>query len=185
MSKITRLPHETPAEVGKEHDLTLWADSGLSDYLRIIRECRAADSGDEGRWFAVGDPAYRCDGCEDDIVCAFDRLLHLSPPQLRFNAGVTRVRVTVEWAFGHLYNLWESLRFKPLKKIGCTPVAKHVMVCVLLTNMRTCLRGRNQITMYFDASPPTLNEYLDAPKPVVSRVESHLEELDDALNEVF
>lgn len=79
----------------------------------------------------------------------------------------------VEWAFGHLYNVWESLRFLPLKKLGITPIGTIVQVCVLLTNFRTCMRGGNQISYYFDTSPPTLAEYLDAPIPEPTRADAH------------
>lgn len=50
------------------------------------------------------------------------------------------------------------------------------MVCVLLTNMRTCLRGQNQISTYFQTSPPTLDEYQDLFKPILSRIENHLQD---------
>lgn len=90
----------------------------------------------------------------------------------------------MEWGFGHVYNLWESLRFLPLKKAGLTPVGKHFLVCVLLTNMRTCIRGGNQVSMYFECETPSFQEYISVPRPAHTRIDELVEHLEDLVHDL-
>jgi hypothetical protein len=40
-------------------------------------------------------------------------------------------------------------------------ITKAYEVAVLLTNCRSCVSGKNQVSKYFRCKPPTLDEYLD------------------------
>jgi hypothetical protein len=57
------------------------------------------------------------------------------------------------------------MSFKPFQKTALTPTAMRYYNATLLTNFRTCLNAGNQISFYFDCSPPTLEEYIARPQP--------------------
>lgn len=76
----------------------------------------------------------------------------------------------VEWGIGHVYTLWNSLRYRPANRVNVNPIGKHFFVAAIFTNCRTCMRGGNQISQYFDLPPPSLDVYLSAPKPAVHRL---------------
>ena len=50
----------------------------------------------------------------------------LRPPELRYNAEMSSVRVTVEWLFGDVINDFKFLDFKKNLKIGMSSVGKNV-----------------------------------------------------------
>ncbi|KAG0123472.1 hypothetical protein HOY82DRAFT_495239, partial [Tuber indicum] len=45
-------------------------------------------------------------------------------------------------------------------KIMSSPVAAYYLVSTLITNIHTCLRGRNIVSDKFKCSPPSLHEYV-------------------------
>lgn len=69
-----------------------------------------------------------------------------------------------------MYTLWNSLRCRPATRINVNPIGKHFVAACILTNCRTCIRGGNQISKYFDCAPPSIAEYLDYPKPPENRL---------------
>lgn len=132
---------------GRRHDMLLVHESGLHGLLQS-----------EGfrDYFIYGDPAYRG---SPQILSPF-RGAALTPAQRKFNASMSAVRVSVEWAFGLVVNQFQALQFKYNMKILLNPVASIYSVAVLLTNCRTCLRGGNSIAFAFNLAPPSLQEYL-------------------------
>ncbi|KAF0687250.1 Aste57867_20979 [Aphanomyces stellatus] len=88
-----------------------------------------------------GDPAY---GCRQYLCCPFLN----APPgsqEAAFNTAMSSVREAVEWSFHLVKDL--------LAYLGRT----------LLTNCHTCFKQHgNQISMYFDMKPRSLDEYLGA-----------------------
>lgn len=75
------------------------------------------------------------------------------------NKKMSALRVSVEWGFGKVIQLFPFVDFKKNLKIYKQPVAKYYKVCVLLTNCHTCLYG-SQVCDYFECDPPKLEEYL-------------------------
>jgi len=81
--------------------------------------------------------------------------------QALFNSRMSSVREAVEWGFGRLKTLWPFASSPSKIKVRQAPVGKIFLVAVLLTNVHCCLQPLgNQISMYFDLPPPTLDEYL-------------------------
>ena len=83
----------------------------------------------------------------------------LTPEQQLLNKEMSQVRVTVEWMFGRITNLFSYLDLKKNQKILLQPVAKTYMVAVILTNCHACFYG-NQVSRFFDIQPPSVEVYL-------------------------
>jgi hypothetical protein len=81
-------------------------------------------------------------------------------PHARFNRIMSRLRITVEWGFGIISNLWSGTDFKRWMRCFLTLPGLKYRVAGLLTNFHCCIRGGNQISKYFDVAPPSLEEYL-------------------------
>lgn len=75
------------------------------------------------------------------------------------NRVMSTARVTIEWAFGQVVDVFAFCDFKKNFKLQLQPVGKLYPVAVFLTNVRTCLYGSN-ISKYFDVLPPSLERYL-------------------------
>ena len=69
------------------------------------------------------------------------------------------VRVAVEWLFKEITTYFSFLDFKKDLKIGLSPVGKINIVCVLMTNVRTCLY-KSQTSDYLDVNPLMLEVIL-------------------------
>eukprot|EP00794_Sanderia_malayensis_P002103 gene2103-2388_t len=102
-----------------------------------------------------GDPAYPH---RIHLQCPYERRAPLTEQQQAFNQSMSRVRVSVEWVFGDIVNYFKFTDFKKNLKIGLSSVGKTYIVCALLRNALTCLRGSTTST-FFGIEPPALNEY--------------------------
>ena len=83
------------------------------------------------------DPAY---GVSRHILAPFHGA-RLTPQQQDFNRAMSKVRVSVEWAFGKILQYFVYMDFKKNQKILLQPVGKYYLVAALLTNCHTCLYG--------------------------------------------
>jgi hypothetical protein len=133
---------------GNRHDGGLLRESGLKDYLKEHEDLFKEN-------LLYGDPAY---GVNDFIFCGFKG--NTSAIEKEFNKKMSGVRQSVEWSFGRMKILWAFIDFKKNHKLLLSPVGKVMNVAMLLTNCHTCYFGGNQISMYFNLNPPTLEEYL-------------------------
>ena len=79
------------------------------------------------------------------------RDVNLSDEQQEFNASMSAVRVAV-------FKNFAFIDYKKNLKIGLSPLGKMYAVSALLRNALTCLYG-NYTSMFFDITPPTLQEY--------------------------
>ena len=85
----------------------------------------------------------------------------LPPDRQDFNATYSPMQICVEWGYEKvLVRHWAYIDFK--KQIKMEMVQMEVMWhgAFWLTNVVTCIRGGNQISEYFELSPPTLEAYL-------------------------
>ena len=75
-----------------------------------------------------------------------------------FNRQMSLVRVSVEWLFGDVINLF---RFMDLKKtqVGLSSVGKAYIVCALLRISLTCMYG-NITSRFFSVTSSNLGELL-------------------------
>ncbi|CAM9853686.1 unnamed protein product [Discosporangium mesarthrocarpum] len=68
-------------------------------------------------------------------------------------------RISIDWAFGKVLQLWPFLDFEKNSKLHIQPIAHLYVVGAVLTNMHTCPYG-SQTGHYFDLNLPGLKEYL-------------------------
>jgi len=113
------------------------------------------DSNDEV-YYIYGDPAYPL---RTFLQRPFKGSL-LTLEQEEYNTKMSRVRVTVEWAFKDVSSIFSALDFTRQEKIRLSPLALKYKVAVILTNCLTCIRGHNQISLYFGLRPPPIHVYL-------------------------
>ena len=134
---------------GRRHDAFMLSVSGILDKIKYLTQPNGEP------YVLYGDPAY---GVSGNILSPF-RGQQLTPTEQEFNRAMSAVRVSVEWSFGKIVQLFAYLDFKKNQKILLQPVAKYYLVGTLLTNCHTCLYG-SQTTTFFDMPPPSLKVYL-------------------------
>lgn len=134
---------------GRRHDWTLYVRSKMDEILpRVLavqgkRYCIYGDSGYNQRWF---------------IDVPFQGS-NVSPAQSAFNRAMSSVRISVEWIFKEVKMQFPDIDFKRKMKIQESPVGMMYLATILLTNFRNCLYP-NQISTYFECSPPDLKTYV-------------------------
>lgn len=82
--------------------------------------------------------------------------------QEKVNRRWSAQRVSIEWEFGRVTQLFQGLDHRRLQKTLKSLVGVWYPVCVLLTNCVNCLYGC-QVSQYFQCSPPSLEQYLTPP----------------------
>eukprot|EP00968_Pinguiococcus_pyrenoidosus_P022242 scaffold3080_cov133-Pinguiococcus_pyrenoidosus.AAC.2 len=103
----------------------------------------------------------------DSIFRLGDQLLRIernaqSPAQREFNRRMAKTRVCNENFFSFIW-LHEKLTTTRRKNlIQRTRPGRNALVAALLENVRSCIRGHNQISDKFGVPPPELGEYLTA-----------------------
>ena len=135
--------------VGKRHDSGMLGESGL------LGELQRHSFSPRGQPLCVyGDPAYPI---SIHLQGPF-KGARITPLQREYNSAMSKVRTSVEWAFGDISNYFAFLDFKKNLKICLSAVGKMYLVCALLTNARTCLY--NSLTSsYLGLDPPELELY--------------------------
>lgn len=76
------------------------------------------------------------------------------------NYVMSKLRIIVEWEFGHVANLFAFLKYKPGQKMLLSRCALFYKIATLMKNIHICVNG-GQSSSYFGISPPTLEEYMD------------------------
>lgn len=132
---------------GRRHDAALLHESGLLDLLRT----RFSAYG------LYGDPAYPLSSV---LIRPFRGAKVLTEAEKAFNTSMSSVRESVEWGFGMITNMFQSLLFTRKQKLLESPLEQSYQVSAFLLNCRTCLRDGNQVSKYFSLKPPSLSEYL-------------------------
>ena len=168
---------------GPTADWNMWNDSGLEEQLKAtllpegIHIPRYYLYGDLAYWPAFGIMGpFRPQNVQGI----------LSREEKAANLAMSSVRITVEWGFGMNVNLWGINNYKRGSKVMSSPVAAlyiastlltNIRTCMnggnqvcllllqlstLLTNIRTCMNGGNQVSEKFGLSPPSLEEYIQS-----------------------
>ena len=106
-------------------------------------------------YIIYGDPAS---GLTKNILAPF-RGARLTDDQQEFNSRMSKLRVSVEWGFGKICQLFAFLDFKKNLKILLQPIGKYYLVAAVLANCHTCLYG-SQTSTFFGLDPPELEDYL-------------------------
>lgn len=110
-----------------------------------------------GKQFMVyGDSGYSC--------CIYLEVplagANLSDVQKAFNKGMSALRITVEWYFKCVQQLWVFVDRKKKLRVQEMPVGLVYQAAVLLTNVHNCVQP-NYISQYFECAPPSLEEYIN------------------------
>jgi hypothetical protein len=135
---------------GTKHDQTLYNASGVEELFQQ----QGFNS-----YCVFGDQGYANSG---HLVSPYDTIHNqtLSAEQLEFNLSMNRARVAVEHGYMLVTQAFRLFHDHTKLKIGLVEVAKLYKLAVFFTNIKTCFNGGNQISTYFDLSPPSLDEYL-------------------------
>lgn len=134
---------------GRRHDAFMLAVSGLLPQLQQL----VKPNGDP--YVLYGDPTY---GINRNIIAPY-RGANITPNEHLFNRDMSKVRISVEWGFGKIFQYFAYLDFRKNLKVLLQPVGKYYLVGSLLINCHTCLYG--SITgSYFQLDPPSLETYL-------------------------
>ena len=134
---------------GRRHDAYVLSQSGLLNKLRP----HTNTNGDP--YVVYADPAY---GISHNVISPY-RGSNLSPGEREFNKSMSAMRVSVEWSFGKITQLFAFLDFKKNLKLFLQPVGKYHLVGGLLTNCHTCLYS-SLTSQFFNLAPPNLEVYL-------------------------
>ena len=134
------------------HDAAMLAESGF------LQDLTAHAFSPTGRPLCVyGDPAYPL---RMHLQARFRNAGRLTEQMELFNTSMSKVRMSVEWIFGHVINDFKFLDFKKNLKVGLSAVGEMYVVGAILPNCLTCLYG-NQTAEHFDVNPPALEDYLN------------------------
>ena len=139
---------------GRKHDSRMLRESGLLQQLesdnRFVRE-------DGTAYQLYGDPAYPV----SRYLKRPYKGARLTAGQQAFNSQMSRVRECVEWGFGNILNLWQSLELVRYEKFFESAIARRYQLAAILTNVYTCMYPeRNNVAQFFEVQPPSLQEYL-------------------------
>lgn len=148
----------TPPARGTANDWTIWTNSGVPGRLRTIMNGHPI-------LFLYGDPAYRN---QYGIWAAYTSPLGhhgLTAHQQRFNGLLSRARITVENAFGKIQNWFTRNAFATAIQPNKTHPAAFYHTACLLSNLLTCFRGRDAISVRWLCKPPDVWEYLGVIPP--------------------
>ena len=94
-------------------------------------------------YIIYGDPAY---GLTRNILAPF-RGVRLTDDQQEFNSRMSKLRVSVEWGFGKICQLFAFLDFKKNLKILLQPIGKYYFIwrqLFWLTATHACM-GHKQV----------------------------------------
>lgn len=83
----------------------------------------------------------------------------LTPQLVQENRMMKKVRVCIEWHYGHLANLFPFIDYKRNVKILQQPCELIYFAASLLRNCHCTLYG-NQTSKYFECQPPTLESFM-------------------------
>ena len=124
----------------KDEDMML-SESGLTPKLSQFTQANRQP------FVVYGDPAY---GVTQNIIAPFRG----ASQEHAFNKSMSKVRVSVEWAFGKITQYFTYVDFKRNSKVLLQPVGKYYIIAALLTNCHTCLYG-SITTSFFKCNPPS------------------------------
>lgn len=142
--------HMYGPEVGRRHDLTLLRQSNIEPQLQTLLT--------EGRQFYLyGDAAYML---RPWLQVPFERL-NATPAQAVYNTRNSAVRVSVEWNYKDLKQMWSRNDFARTLKVHKAHIALMYQASALLLNFKTCLENGGQVRHFFNCLPPNLSQYLN------------------------
>lgn len=135
---------------GRRHDSYLLAESNFVERARDV----CVDT--TGKKLSIyGDPAY----ANTSVIMSGYKGSVLTQDQQKFNQEMSRVRVTVEYGFQRVANVFAFVDFKKNQKVYLQSVGHIYCVAVFLVNMHSCYYG-NQTASMFQFAPPSPQAYV-------------------------
>ena len=145
---------------GSRHDSTVLRRSRILQILHDV--CRGGPLAFHGRRNGLGED-FRLFGDSAYPLTTFLYRMYkgiMAPWQRAFNRDMSPERVSVEWGFGKMVQLWPFLDYRKKHKVLLSPVGRLFAVGNILTNMHTCLSGGNIVSERFGLAPPSLDAYM-------------------------
>ena len=105
----------------------------------------------------LGDSAYP----NNDVMVSIYKGRHFPELAEAFNSIMCPIRTCVEWGYDKIVCYWAFVDFKKQMKVQHVRVEAMWHIAVFLTNAITCAKGGNQISKYFNLSPPSMEQFLD------------------------
>ena len=143
-------------EPGFATDVSVWRDCQTRARLTSIMDRRAAAG--QRRLKLYADKIYN----DSDLVEAAWSKRHGAVQDWMTiqNSIMSKIRVSVEWAFGRLCALWAFTEWRNVQKVQSSPVATYKIVGALLSNCHVSLYG-NLHQSVFGITSPTLDDIFD------------------------
>ena len=105
----------------------------------------------------LGNSAYP----NTDVMVSIYKGQNLPPASVAFNSVMCPIRTCVEWGYEKIVRFWAFLGLKKQMKIQKSAIVPMWHLAIFLTNCLTCAKGGNQISKYFEVTPPSLDEYIN------------------------
>jgi hypothetical protein len=142
--------HVSQGQEGAVHDHYLLNVSAIEDVLALPQF---------SDYYLYADAGY---AMRPHVIVPFRKVAgNLTPGERAFNRSMSKARVSVEWMFGRITQLWRFLDHHADLMVLKSNLSTFYRVAVLLTNIRTTLDGGNLTSDYFNLAPPSLDEYLE------------------------
>jgi len=137
---------------GRRHDITMYREAGMDDILE------AGLSIDGVQYCLYGDKAYLL---RPWMQVAFPEPVdgEQDADEEEQNTNMAAVRVSVEWGYKEVKQVFTSLDYKRKLKVREGPVGLMYRCAVFLWNVRVCFYG-SQTASFFSCEPPTVEAYL-------------------------
>jgi hypothetical protein len=141
--------HVTGCFDGKRGNGYILQRSGLIIFLR--------ENDSFNGFFVLGDSVYP----NNDVIVSVYRGRNLPLAAQAINMVMCPIRTCIEWGYAKIVPYWLFIDLKNPMKVRGAQVEAYWHVSAFLTNVILCARGSNEISMYFDLLPPTLELFLD------------------------
>jgi DDE superfamily endonuclease len=137
---------------GSLHDVNIWDQTAIQDKIRSLQV-------DQEALYIFGDSAYQG---RLGIICPKKDNRHnpLTQIQKSYQQWLSSHRVNVECGFALVSNTFNETNLKPKQRIGLRAIGAEFRLQVLLTNIRSCMRGFNSISVQYGLEMPTPEQYL-------------------------
>ena len=138
--------------LGRTHDARIMRESGL---LEMLRSILPMGMGVDGVFALYGDGAYPI--CPH-ILKGYHNP-HPDSAEAAFNRAMSTARISVEWGFSMVANLWSFVDFSQQMKIFHTSPAQYYLNAAFFTNCHCAFYG-NITSNYFKIPPQGIDDYL-------------------------
>jgi hypothetical protein len=106
--------------------------------------------------FLYGDSGY--EGCIG-VITPFKAVQPLTTQETAINKKLSSDWISIKQVFGCLQNIWHINVLSTNLKVGLQPIRIYYAVCILFTNINTCLHG-NTVSICYGIEPLPLDQLL-------------------------